>query len=270
MPTSGSSMCRPTPRPCASPLDRAYMRPFKPALGRYSARYIGQEIQHHPDDVASRTHDALKEIATMRHNSTFFPQADPGKPRAVATRRPCHLSQDTQFLWLVSQSVLSGKTHEFCGFSVCLNSQERDKIRWLVSCPLRVNLNAVVVQQCIAATRLPCNCQETGIVTHSGHRARVIFRVPSLLVFPCSLASSTARARSFCTQQRFHRLVLHDRTASYVCARSRHICSISFCRCVPTERDKYVWLVQSRNRPEKWTRTRKACSRGSATPDPVS
>ena len=48
-----------------------------------------------------------------------------------------------------------------------------------------------------------------------------------------------------------------------------HICSVSFCLYVPTERDKYVWLVQSR-RPEKWTRTRKAGSRGSATPDPVS
>ena len=42
------------------------------------------------------------------------------------------------------------------------------------------------------------------------------------------------------------------------------------CPHVPTERDKYVWLVQSRRRPEKWTRTRKADSRGSATPDPVS
>ena len=49
-----------------------------------------------------------------------------------------------------------------------------------------------------------------------------------------------------------------------------HICSISFCLYVPTERDKYVWLVESRRRPEKWTRTRKAGSRGSATPDPVS
>ena len=49
-----------------------------------------------------------------------------------------------------------------------------------------------------------------------------------------------------------------------------HICSISFCLYVPTERDKYVWLVQSRRRPEKWTRTRKEGSRGSATPDPVS
>ena len=40
-----------------------------------------------------------------------------------------------------------------------------------------------------------------------------------------------------------------------------HICSVSFCLCVPTERDKYVWLVQSRRRPENWTRTRKAGSR---------
>ena len=50
-----------------------------------------------------------------------------------------------------------------------------------------------------------------------------------------------------------------------------HICSISFCLYVPMERDKYVWLVQSRRRPEKWTRTWRAGSRGgSATPDPVS
>ena len=49
-----------------------------------------------------------------------------------------------------------------------------------------------------------------------------------------------------------------------------HICSLSFCLYVPTERDKYVWLVQSRRRPEKWTRIRRAGSRGSATPDPVS
>ena len=28
-----------------------------------------------------------------------------------------------------------------------------------------------------------------------------------------------------------------------------HICSVSFCFFVPTERDKYVWLVQNRRRP---------------------
>ena len=28
-----------------------------------------------------------------------------------------------------------------------------------------------------------------------------------------------------------------------------HICSVSFCLHVPTERDKRVWLVQSRRRP---------------------
>ena len=49
-----------------------------------------------------------------------------------------------------------------------------------------------------------------------------------------------------------------------------HICLVSFCLYVPTERDKYVWLVQSRRRPEKWTRTRKAGSRDSVTPDLVS
>ena len=44
-----------------------------------------------------------------------------------------------------------------------------------------------------------------------------------------------------------------------------HICSVSLCLYVPKERDKYVWLVQSRRLPEKWTG-----SRGSATPDSVS
>ena len=117
------------------------------------------------------------------------------------------------------------------------------------------------------------------------------FRVIALLVFvsschcfvfPCSCASGAAHARSFCTHrcsritestvfkrthhkdrrqlQLFRRLALHDRTASCVCARSRHICSVSFCLHVPTERHKYVWLVQSRRRPEKWIRTRKAGS----------
>ena len=79
----------------------------------------------------------------------------------------------------------------------------------------------------------------------SDRRARVIFRVPSLLVFPCSFASGTARARSFCTHQRpritksavlkhihhkdrrqlqlSRRRWLHDCTASYERYRSRHI-----------------------------------------------
>ena len=140
-----------------------------------------------------------------------------------------------------------------------------------------VKIHAVVVQQRRAAGRLLC-C-----------------RVSSLLgISVFFFASSAARARSFCTHrcsritestvfnrthhkdrrqlQVFQRPALHDRPAQagYVCSRSRHICSISFSLYVPTERDKYVWLVQSRRRPEKWTRTRKAGSRGSATPDPVS
>ena len=91
------------------PLDRAYMRPFKAALGRYSARYIGREIQHHPDDVASITHiiagmrslimrwthDAMEEIATMRHNTaawsdivcTDAASSIAAAPRARAPRR---------------------------------------------------------------------------------------------------------------------------------------------------------------------------------------
>ena len=58
-------------------------------------------------------------------------------------------------------------------------------------------------------------------------------------------------------------------TAIYVRFRSRHVFSASL-GTPRADGDKYVWLVQSRRRPEKWTRTRKAGSRGSATPDPVS
>ena len=47
--------------------------------------------------------------------------------------------------------------------SFCLDSQDT-QIRWLVSCPLRVNLNAVVVQQRRATTRLLCYCPDTGIM----------------------------------------------------------------------------------------------------------
>ena len=86
MPTSGSCSCHPTPRPVCQPLDRAYMRPFKAALGRSSACYVGREIHHHPDDIASITHsiaglrsllmywthDAVKEIATMHHNTASW------------------------------------------------------------------------------------------------------------------------------------------------------------------------------------------------------
>ena len=38
------------------PLDRAYTRPLKAALGRHPARHVGREIQHHPDDIANITH----------------------------------------------------------------------------------------------------------------------------------------------------------------------------------------------------------------------
>ena len=55
-PASGSSSCHPTQRVCASPLDRAYMRLLKAALGRASARHVGREIHHHPDDIANIPH----------------------------------------------------------------------------------------------------------------------------------------------------------------------------------------------------------------------
>ena len=110
MPTSGSSTCRPTPRPCASrstePLDSAYMRPFKAGLGRFSARYVRREIQHHHDDDANITHiiagmrnlimrwthDAVKEIATMHYNTaawsdTTCTDAERADVLALATAR---------------------------------------------------------------------------------------------------------------------------------------------------------------------------------------
>ena len=205
-------------------------------------------------------------------------------------------------------SMSSRKTHNFFGLSFSLSYQARHtnsldslslpylarhtQIRWLVSCPLRVNLHAVVVQQRHAATRLLCNCQDTGILTPQWPpctcdlQSTVIACVSVFLCFRRSTRTQFAHASVFTNHrihsfkqihrrdrrqlQLFQRLALHDRTASYVCARSRHICSISFCLHVPTERDEYVWLVQSRRRPEKWTRNRKAGSRGSVTPDPVS
>ena len=46
------------------------------------------------------------------------------------------------------------------------------------------------------------------------------------------------------------------------------LAAVSFSRHIRL--DSFCAFVQSRSRPEKWTRTRKAGSRGSATPDPVS
>ena len=78
VPPSTTAVCQ--------PLDRSYMRPFKAALGRISARHVGREIRHHPDDIANITHsiaglrsllmtwthDALQEIATMHHNTAAW------------------------------------------------------------------------------------------------------------------------------------------------------------------------------------------------------
>ena len=154
-----------------------------------------------------------------------------------------------------------------------------------------VNLHAVVVQQRRAARRLLCNCQDTSILTSQWPSCCRVSSLLGISVFFFLLPVQHAHAvfarigvhesqnPQFLTApitkdrrqlQLFQRPALHHRTASYVCSRSRHICSISFSLYVPTERDKYVWLVQSRRLPEKWTRTRKAGSRGSATPDPVS
>ena len=130
-----------------------------------------------------------------------------------------------------------------------------------------------------AARRLLCNCQDTSILTSQWPPCKCDRRNTRTQFLHAShrcsrITESTVFKRTHHKDRRqlqlFQRLALHDRTASCVCARSRHICSISFCLCVPTERDKYVWLVQSLRRPVKWTRTWKAGSRGSATPDPVS
>ena len=62
------------------------MRPFKAALGRYSARYVGREIRHHSDDIASIihsvaglrsflmrwTHDAVSRTATLHRNTAAW------------------------------------------------------------------------------------------------------------------------------------------------------------------------------------------------------
>ena len=140
------------------------------------------------------------------------------------------ISRKTQFLWLVSHSALTRKTHKFGGLS--LVHYESTSTRSWCSSAARLHGSFVTVKT--QASSRP-----------SGHSARVIFRVPSLLVFPCSFASGTARARSFCTHQRpritesavlkhihhkdrrqlqlSRRRWLHDCTASYVRYRSRHL-----------------------------------------------
>ena len=70
--------------------------------------------------------DRLSIVSPLFWLYFFHPQADPGKPRTVATRRPCHLSQDTQFLWLVSHSASTRKTHTdsvACLFSITSQPQ---------------------------------------------------------------------------------------------------------------------------------------------------
>ena len=62
-------------------------------------------------------------------------------------------------------SSLARHTISLACLSVCLYSQDTHKFGGLSSCPSRVNLNAVVVQQRRAATRLLCNCQDTGTLT---------------------------------------------------------------------------------------------------------
>ena len=88
------------------PAARQSLYETQAALGRSSARYVGREIQHHPDDVASITHsiaglrsllmrwthDAVQEIATMHHNTaawsdTVCTDAERADVLALATAR---------------------------------------------------------------------------------------------------------------------------------------------------------------------------------------
>ena len=128
----------------------------------------------------------------------------------------------------------------------------------------------------------------------SGHRARVILlqSIIIALYFGVFFASGAARARSFCTHQRsritestfFSASITKidgsgSSSSGWRCTTARQaMCalvqdtsarSLFVFVCRRSETSTF-WLVQSRRRPEKWTRTRKADSRGSATPDPVS
>ena len=96
--------------------------------------------------------------------STFYPKADPGKPRAVQ-HGDLVISRKTHNFFGLSLSLFYLARHEFFGGVSQSALIRKTQIRWLVSCPLRVNFNAVVVQQRRAATRLFCNCQGTGIFT---------------------------------------------------------------------------------------------------------
>ena len=143
-------------------------------------------------------------------------------------------------------SISSRKTHNFFGLSLSLFNLAR-QIRWLVSCPLRVNLHAVVVQQRRAATRLLYNCQDTSIFTLQRPpctcdlQSAVIACVSVFFCFRHSTRTQFLHASAFTDHrilsfffeqihhkdrrqlQLFQRQALHDCTASYVCARSRHV-----------------------------------------------
>ena len=128
----------------------------------------------------------------------------------------------------------------------------------------------------------------------SGHRARVILLQSTVIalffgvfLLPAQHAHAVfARISVHETQNpQFFRHIHHKRSTAAaaipaagaarphgkLCALSfkTHLLDLFLSLCADGAR-QVVWLVQSRRRPEKWTRTRKAGSRGSVTPDPVS
>ena len=159
-----------------------------------------------------------------------------------------------------------------------------------------MNFHAIVVQQRRAARRLLCNCQDTHILTSQWPPCTcdLVAEYHHCFVFRCFFfffASGAARARSFCSigvhesqnpQISSAPITKIDGSCSsssgWRCTTAREaMCAlvqdtsaqslfVFMCRRSETS----TWLVQCRRRPEKWTRTRKAGSRGSATPDPVS
>ena len=181
----------------------------------------------------------------------FRLDSSPWRPRCSHHRRcTAILSSLARHKFVgVSLSLSFLATHRFTGFSqsvlstitqipgLCLVHDESTSTRsW---CAARLDGSFVTVK----SSRL------------SGHRARVILlqSIIIALYFGVFFAPGAARARSVCTYrcsritestvfkrthhkdqrqlQLFQRLALHDCTASCVCARSRHICSIFFCLC---------------------------------------
>ena len=114
---------------CARPLDRAYMRQFKAALGRVLVT-LRWYITHSMRRLIMRwTHDAVKEIATMRHNTAAWSDivCSPTEQSAVlalatarqhrkhalqASPRPPRSSSAQMPMWKMWAAVWWTKTHQ--------------------------------------------------------------------------------------------------------------------------------------------------------------